>query len=76
MEDFALLLNEARRAARPVDCDALRWIGTGLLEMVDLVAAAERVDFVEAEEAESAAEGLKSLFKLYRQFSEKLLDVQ
>lgn len=76
MEDFALLLNEARRAARPVDCDALRWIGTGLLELVDLVAAAERVDFVEAEEAESAAEGLKSLFKLYRQFSEKLLDVK
>lgn len=68
MHDFAYLMNDARRVQRPIDVEALSWMGSGLFELLDLVAAAERVDFTEPEHVDAARKGLESLFAVYQAF--------
>lgn len=73
MHDFAYLLDDARRANRPIDTEALSWMGSGLSELLDLVAAAENADFVEPANVEAARRGLESLFALYQGFAQQIV---
>ena len=68
MHDFTYLMNDARRAQRTIDRDALNWMGLGLCELFDLVAAAENADFVDPANVETARTGLESLFAVYKGF--------
>ena len=68
MHDFTYLMNDARRAQRTIDRDALSWMGFGLCELLDLVTAAENADFVNPANVETARAGLESLFALYKGF--------
>ena len=73
MYEFTHLLNDARRAKRPIDKEALSWMGSGLFELIDLVAAAENADFVEPANVEAALRGLESLFTLYQSFATNIV---
>ena len=68
MHEFTYLMNDARRAQRTIDRDALSWMGFGLCELFDLVAASENADFVDPANVETARTGLESLFALYKGF--------